>query len=215
LKNIVFLAGTGIVKMVSEIIEITGMSSEYRLAGIIDDSHEKGTILYDLEVLGPFGDIGEILSLHSITDAVVCIPENYMDVRKRYFRACKELGLTMPSALHPDAVISKDASFGEGVVVMAGTVINPCVRVGNNVIIFSNATIEHDCIVEDNVYISPGVQLGGHVTIQNNAMLGIGSIVLPKRVVGKDSIVGAGAVVTSDVNSGKVVAGVPAREKSK
>jgi acetyltransferase-like isoleucine patch superfamily enzyme len=50
------------------------------------------------------------------------------------------------------------------------------------------------------------------VIIEDDADIGTGSIILPGITIGKGAIVGAGAVVTSDVAPYDVVAGVPARK---
>jgi acetyltransferase-like isoleucine patch superfamily enzyme len=50
------------------------------------------------------------------------------------------------------------------------------------------------------------------VTIQDDCDIGMGAIILPGRTVGRGSIVGAGAVVTRDVEPYSIVAGVPARK---
>ena len=213
MRNVVFIGATGIAKIVMEIVQSKGLPRKYNFVGIVDDNERlKGETIYKLTVLGTFEDMDDIILCRGITHAVICIPENYMNVRKNYFNKCKKSGLQMLSAVHSKAVISKDVILGEGVIVMAGVIINAGAKIGNNVIIFSNATVEHDCILEDNVYISPGVQLGGHVVIKESAMLGIGSVVLPKRMIGEGGVVGAGAVVIDDVREGSVVVGIPARE---
>jgi len=49
------------------------------------------------------------------------------------------------------------------------------------------------------------------VTIEDNCFVGLGAIVMPGVTVHKNSVVGAGSVVTKDVPEGSVVAGVPAK----
>jgi len=49
------------------------------------------------------------------------------------------------------------------------------------------------------------------ITIGHGAWLGSGAIVLPGVSVGEEAVVGAGAVVTRDVEPRTVVAGNPAR----
>lgn len=49
------------------------------------------------------------------------------------------------------------------------------------------------------------------VIIEENCNIGIGAIILPGIVIGKGAKVGAGAVVTKNVNEYTVVAGVPAK----
>jgi maltose O-acetyltransferase len=49
------------------------------------------------------------------------------------------------------------------------------------------------------------------IAVEDRAWLGAGAIVLPGRTIGREAIVGAGAVVTKDVAPRTVVAGNPAR----
>lgn len=50
------------------------------------------------------------------------------------------------------------------------------------------------------------------VVIEDDADIGIGTIILPDVKIGKGALVGAGAVVTSNVEPYYVVAGVPAKK---
>ncbi len=51
----------------------------------------------------------------------------------------------------------------------------------------------------------------GTVTIEADTWIGSGVIILPNITIGKQAIVGAGAIVTTDVASRTIVAGNPAR----
>jgi acetyltransferase-like isoleucine patch superfamily enzyme len=59
-------------------------------------------------------------------------------------------------------------------------------------------------IIETDLSVAP-------VRIEDDADIGINAVILPGVTVGRGAIVGAGAVVTSDVPAFAVVAGVPAR----
>jgi len=50
------------------------------------------------------------------------------------------------------------------------------------------------------------------VTLEDETDIGIGAIILPGVTIGRGAIVGAGAVVTRDVEPYSIVAGVPARK---
>ena len=49
------------------------------------------------------------------------------------------------------------------------------------------------------------------VIVEDNVWIGAGSIILPGGTIGSMSVVAAGAVVTKDVPSGVLVAGIPAK----
>lgn len=53
---------------------------------------------------------------------------------------------------------------------------------------------------------------GGRIVIGNDVWLGANVVVLPGVTIGSHVVVGAGAVVTRDVQSGTIVGGVPAHE---
>jgi maltose O-acetyltransferase len=56
-----------------------------------------------------------------------------------------------------------------------------------------------------------GWESGAPIAVADNAWLGGGVIVCPGVTIGRDSVVGAGAVVTRDVPAGVLAAGEPAR----
>jgi acetyltransferase-like isoleucine patch superfamily enzyme len=83
------------------------------------------------------------------------------------------------------------------------------IRVGHDVSIGPNATIltlAHDPQ-------SPHfADVGGDVTIGDRAWIAYGAIILPGVTIGEGAVVGAGSLVTRDVEPFTIVAGVPARK---
>jgi serine O-acetyltransferase len=77
--------------------------------------------------------------------------------------------------------------------------------------------IHKRAVVGANVMIGPGVVLGGRsgseavARVEDDCFIGAGAKILGPVVVGRGSVVGANAVVVSDVPPRSVVAGVPAR----
>lgn len=92
-------------------------------------------------------------------------------------------------------------------------------KVGKNCKIQCHVSIPPLTVIEDNVFIGPGVRicndkhmngnLKGYI-IHDGAKIGAGAIICAN--VGKNSIVGAGAVVLRDVPGGATVAGNPAKQ---
>jgi len=58
-----------------------------------------------------------------------------------------------------------------------------------------------------NSYIEP---IKGRVVIKNDVWIGAGAIILPNITINEMAVIGAGAVVTKDVDPYTVVAGIPA-----
>lgn len=120
---------------------------------------------------------------------------------------------SLATIIHPTAVISPSAKVSQGCTILANAVINVNASIGIGCIINTASIVEHDCKIEDFVNISPKVSMAGHTKIGTKAFLGIGSTIIDKIEVGKESIVGAGAVVIRNVPERAIVAGVPAEIK--
>jgi len=119
--------------------------------------------------------------------------------------------LSLTTLIDPSAVISAFAEIAEGVLVVAGSVINVDSRVGRGVIINTRASLDHDCVIGDYTHVCPAVALGGEVTVGQGSWLGIGCQVKQCIVIGSSVTVGAGATVVSDIQDGLTVVGAPAR----
>ena len=132
-------------------------------------------------------------------------------LRRNLFEKAQHLGFVAIPCIHPGAVISPSATFGEGPNVMGGAVVNSAARIGANVIVNPGAIVEHDCLLEEHSHVALGARLGSAVTVGKSAHVGIGACVRQCIRIGRNSVVGAGAAVVSDVPDDTVVVGVPAR----
>lgn len=86
------------------------------------------------------------------------------------------------------------------------------VSIGNHVFISAGVVFHtHDggvWILREEI---PDIRVHGCIVIEDNCIIGSNAMLLPNIKIGRNSIVGAGSVVISDVPPNSIVLGVPAR----
>jgi len=124
------------------------------------------------------------------------------------------------------ASIREQCRIGSRCIVSRYVTINYNTSVGDRTKIMDGSHITGNCTLGADVFVSTLVgstndntigkqgYSAEHVvgpTIRDGAMVGAGAILLPAVVIGERAVVGAGSVVTRDVEPDAVVMGVPAR----
>lgn len=191
------------------VIETFLEAGEYEIVGLLDQDETPRTVL-GLPVIGSDKQL-PALAETGIRHAFPAIGDN--DLRVKLGRLAVSAGFQLATAISPRAHVSRSASIGSGVLIVAGAAINAEAKIGDMAIVNTNATVDHDCRVGLGAHIAPGATLAGQVAIGERAFIGAGASIIPKITVGDAATVGAGSCVIRDVSDGKLVYGVPARPR--
>ena len=134
---------------------------------------------------------------------------------------------------HPDLVNIYGCEVAEGSKIGSFVEIQKNVKIGKNCKISSHSFICEGVHIEENVFIGHGVMFINdrfpkacnengnplkdgewhleNTLIKRSASIGTGAVILCGVTIGEGALIGAGAVVTKDVDAFSVVSGVPAR----
>ena len=127
--------------------------------------------------------------------------------------------LAIDARIEPGAIIRDKVVIGKNAVIMMGAVINIGAEIGEGSMVDMNAVIGARGKIGKRVHLGAGAVVAGVLEppskspceIGDDVMIGANSVILEGVKIGNGSVVAAGSVVISDVPSGVVVAGSPAK----
>lgn len=205
MDKIVVIGGGGHAKVIISILKKT---NKYKIIGYTDTKN-RGEIL-NIKYLGN-DSILKNLYKKGTKSAVLGL--GFMKSnrkRKNILKNISNIGFSFPAIISKSSIINEDVQVGMGTVIMDGVVINSGTKIGDFCIINTRSSLDHDCIIRDHTHIAPGVTLSGCVEIGNNVLIGMGSQLLQNIHICSDSIIGAGSVVTKNIEVPGVYVGTPA-----
>lgn len=183
---------------------------KYEVAAILDSDKDKVGLQFEgIDIVGTYEDLEWVKESLGVKKFFIGFGD--MKYRKQVFDMFVLSGFEPVNIIHPDAVVSRDAKLGKGILIECGCLVTPNPIIGDNVVINTGSQVNHDNIIEDNVYIASGVILSGGVTICENTLIDDGVVVALGKNVGSNSIVGAGAIVTKNIPGNSVAYGNPAK----
>ncbi|EJP1647588.1 UDP-N-acetylbacillosamine N-acetyltransferase [Campylobacter lari] len=144
-------------------------------------------------------------------DVFIAIGAN--SIREKLFKKIKNDGFKLVNLIHKSAIISPSASLeDEGILIMPNVVINAKASIKKGVILNTACVIEHECFVDEFSHVSVGAKLTGDVKIGKRCFLGVNSSIIPCINLCDDVVLGAGGVITKNISSKGIYAGVPAKK---
>lgn len=120
------------------------------------------------------------------------------------------------SLIAPSANAGSHNEIGEGAILCPFSMVTVNVKIGRGFHANIYSYVAHDCVIGDFVTLAPCVKINGNVHIGDHAYIGTGAMIRdgkPEKplTIGKDAVIGMGAVVLTDVPAGVTVVGNPAR----
>jgi len=172
--------------------------SSYEVAAFcVERAYLKQEVLLGLPVVA-FEDVEATYSpeTHDVFVAVVYTQLNRL--RARLTAAAKDKGFRLASYVSSRAFVWRNVQLGEHCFVFEDNTVQPFVKIGNNVILWSGNHIGHHSVILDNCFISSHVVLSGFVNVGKNCFLGVNSTVANNVSLGDDTWVGPAVTVMHD-----------------
>lgn len=208
MKDLIIVGTGGVGRETALMVEdINEATNEWNLLGFIDDNKDlMGKEINGYKVLG---DRSYLNSYEKEVYVVIAIANCY--VKEGLVNYLSNKNIKYGTLIHPSVKINRTVTIGEGCIIYPNVIMTVNINIGNHVIISPKCGIGHDSLIEDYVTILWNVNLSGAEKIRHGATLGSGCTIIQGLEIGRNSFVGAGAVVIRDIEESKIAVGVPSK----
>ncbi len=198
----IILFGTG--KIAEVVLHFLRQSQDRTVSACtVDRSFVPGPEWQGLPVI-PFDDLAQS---YPPAEYDMFVALGYQDMNALRAAKCAEaraLGYTLVSYVHPQSGLPAECVHGDNCFIMNHTMIHPCVKLGNNVFVWSGAMIGHHSVIGDNCWLTSCTNISGVVTVGENSFFAVNSTIGNGVAVGKNCFIGANALVTQSTGDDQV-----------
>lgn len=181
--------------------------SEYEVVGFsVESAHLKHDTLFGLPVV-PFETIEEHFKPGAVEFYAALVYSQLNRLRTRLYRAAKTKGYRPASYVSTRAFVWHNVQLGEHCFIFEDNTVQPFVRLGDNVVLWSGNHIGHHSAVEDHCFIASHVVVSGFCTVGNSSFLGVNAALANNITIGADNWIGPGVTITSDTEPGQLFKG--------
>ncbi len=182
--------------------------STYEVAAFsVEQEYMKRDSLFGLPII-PFETLEKAYSPSEYSFYAANVYTQGNALRARLYQKAKEKGFAPASYISSRAFVWRNCQIGEHAFIFEDNTVQPFVKIGNNVVLWSGNHIGHHSVIKDHCFISSHVVVSGVCQIGEYCFMGVNSTVANNITVGNNCLVGAGALIIGDVEDNQKVVGV-------
>ena len=118
--------------------------------------------------------------------------------REEKYHEAKANGYELVSYVSSRCSFLTDHPVGDNCFILEDNTIQPFVRIGNNVTLWSGNHIGHDAIIEDHCFLTSHVVVSGFTRIGYNSFIGVNATLRNAITIAPETLIGAGAIIMKD-----------------
>jgi len=119
-------------------------------------------------------------------------------LRERKFNEAIEMGYEMISYISSKCSYLSQYPAGRNCFIFEDNTIQPFVKIGDNVTLWSGNHIGHHSVIENHNFISSHVVISGHCIIKSNCFLGVNATIHNNITIEKENLIAAGAIISKN-----------------
>ena len=167
------------------------------VAFTVDSAYRESESFLDLPLVA-FDDVSRLFmpSQHAMFVALSYAKMNRMRAVK--YQQARQLGYALVSYVSSRGSFLTQYPTGDNCFILEDNTVQPFVRIGNNVTLWSGNHIGHDSTIGDHCFISSHVVVSGHVQIGASCFIGVNATLRNSITIGEQTLIGAGALIMKD-----------------
>jgi len=123
-------------------------------------------------------------------------------LRARLAAAAKFKGYKLASYISSRAFVWRNVELGEHCFIFEDNTVQPFVKIGNNVVLWSGNHIGHHSTIQSNCFISSHVVISGFCDVGENTFIGVNASVANNVNIGKDNWIGPSIIIMKSTDPG-------------
>jgi sugar O-acyltransferase (sialic acid O-acetyltransferase NeuD family) len=169
--------------------------SNYQVVAFsVDDSYKNAESFQEL----PLISLSKLVEMYSPGTYKIFAALSYVKmnkIRSEKYYLLKKMGYEFVNYISSKATILNNQNFGENCFILENNTIQPFVKIGNNVTLWSGNHIGHDSIIEDHVFIASHVVVSGFVKVKSYSFIGVNATIRNSITIEKECLIGAGSII--------------------
>lgn len=167
------------------------------VAFTVNDKYRQADTFLDL----PLISFEEVANSYSPGEYKMFVALSYTrmnTVREEKYHHAKANGYELVSYISSRCSFLTDYHVGDNCFILEDNTVQPFVKIGNNVTLWSGNHIGHDAIIEDHCFLASHIVVSGYVRIGNNCFIGVNATLRNSITIAPETLIGAGAVIMKD-----------------
>jgi sugar O-acyltransferase (sialic acid O-acetyltransferase NeuD family) len=183
-------------------LEYFDADSNYEVVGFsVERVFLKRTEMRGLPVVA-FEDLEQHFSPSTHYVYVATVYTQLNRLRARLAASAKRRGYQLASYVSSRAFVWRNVELGEHCFIFEDNTVQPFVKIGNNVVLWSGNHIGHHSVLRDNCFIASHVVISGFCDIGENSFLGVNATLANNITVGEDNWIGPNVALLKNTETG-------------
>jgi sugar O-acyltransferase (sialic acid O-acetyltransferase NeuD family) len=211
-QNIIVFGSGDIAQIAAYYFEI---DSEYEVVAFTVNKDYITQNEFEGKPVVAFEEIQDIYSPNEFKMFIALSYSKMNKIREQKYNEAKEKGYELVSYISSRCSNMSQFPLGDNCFVFEDNTIQPFVKIGNNVTLWSGNHIGHHSIIHNHNFVSSHVVISGHCEVKSNCFLGVNATIHNGIIIEAETLVGAGAIISKNTEEKGVYLPAPSAKFKK